>query len=202
MEGALFYWGFWLFWVISTFFLPKQNPYRMKLAATILIAIILSNYYLILGKFEMNVSGLFVLIVSYFFLSHEKWSTIIYSIICSLIISMAYTGFQLLEIFDPVWVIFKREWMLAVGMVFLTILLQNKLKGRLLAVLSGTIQGEVLYSIILNKNNLPHQVSDLNYLDVCSLISILLVIWSLLENAGVIFQNHWSFLEKSKQKST
>ncbi|NEX80283.1 hypothetical protein G4Z05_15740 [Bacillus thermocopriae] len=202
MEGTLFYWGFWLFWVIATFFLPNQNPYRMKLAATILISIILSKYYLILGKFEMNISGLFLLITSYFFLSHEKWSTIIYSIICSLIISLAYTGFQLLEIFDPVWVIFKREWMLAVGMVFLTILLQNTLKGRLLVVLSGTIQGEVLYSIILNKNNLPHQVSDLNYLDVCSLISILLVIWSLLENVGVIFQNHWSFLEKSKQKSS
>ncbi|MED3625305.1 YphA family membrane protein [Neobacillus thermocopriae] len=202
MEGTLFYWGFWLFWVIATFFLPNQNPYRMKLAATILISIILSKYYLILGKFEMNISGLFLLITSYFFLSHEKWSTIIYSIICSLIISLAYTGFQLLEIFDPVWMIFKREWMLAVGMVFLTILLQNTLKGRLLVVLSGTIQGEVLYSIILNKNNLPHQVSDLNYLDVCSLISILLVIWSLLENVGVIFQNHWSFLEKSKQKSS
>ncbi|WP_420489110.1 YphA family membrane protein, partial [Neobacillus vireti] len=41
MEGSLFYWVLWLFWVYITFFMDKQNRYRAKLAVVTLLVIIL-----------------------------------------------------------------------------------------------------------------------------------------------------------------
>ncbi|MFJ7725539.1 hypothetical protein ACIQXV_05160 [Neobacillus sp. NPDC097160] len=202
MEGAMFYWICWSLWVYLTFLLNRGNPYRFKLSAIILILLLLSNFQLKVGIFEVQAGGLFLLITSYLFISQEKRGAMIYYFICSFIISMAYVTFHLFEIFDPIWIIFKKEWMMAIVFGCLAILLQKTLKGRLLIMICGTMQGEFLYAFILNKFPFPHPIGALEYLDVCSLIAALLVGWSLLENAGPIIQNHIHFFEKGKQKSS
>jgi hypothetical protein len=185
-----------------TFILNKQNTYRLKMSIIVLTVIILSNYHFSINSFELHASGIFLLVVSYVFYSREKLGAIFYFFICSLIVSIAYVTFHLFEIFDPIWVIFKKEWMMAICFGYLAILLQKTLKGRLLIIVSGTMQGEFLYAYILNKLQFSYSVGAFAYLDVCSLIAALLVGWSLLENAGSIFQNHVHFFEKGKQKSS
>ncbi|WP_420489081.1 hypothetical protein [Neobacillus vireti] len=39
-------------------------------------------------------------------------------------------------------------------------------------------------------------------MDVFALTVLLLVSWSILENAGIYYQNHLQFLAKGKQKSS
>lgn len=202
MEGAAFYLIFWMFWVYLTFILPKDNPYRLRVAAAVLILIIFSNHHFSFGMVDVYGSGVVILGYSYLFISKEKQRVIIYLLICSLIITIAYVTFHLFEIFDPVWLIFKKEWMMGIGIGYLAIILQNTLKGRLLIIFSGTMQGELLYAYILNKFQFPHSIGDFAYLDVCALISAVTVGWSLLENAGAVLQNHFHFLEKTKQKSS
>ncbi|EKN69616.1 membrane protein [Neobacillus bataviensis LMG 21833] len=202
MEGAMFYWICWSFWVYLTFLQNKKNPYRLKLSAIILILLFLSNFQFVAGSFEIKAGGLFLLITSYFFLSGEKRRAIIYYFICSLIVSIAYVTFHLFEVFDPVWIIFKKEWMMGIIFGYLVILLQKTLKGRLLIIMIGTMQGEFLYAFILNKFPFPYPIGAFEYLDGCALIVVLLVGWSLLENAGSISQNHFHFFEKGKQKSS
>jgi hypothetical protein len=85
---------------------------------------------------------------------------------------------------------------------FLAIILLTSLKDRLLIVVSGTMQGEILYAFYLSKFEFSYPIGTMAYLDVASLVIILLVGWGALENAGTFFQNHFHFLEKGKQKSS
>ncbi len=202
MEGSMFYWIVWLFWVYITFFMNKQNPYRTKLASVILILIILSNVRFMFMSFEFFASGLFMLLSSYIILSKKKLGSLLYAFICSFIVTIAYVTFNLFVIFDPVWVIFQKEWMMGICFSCLAILLQTSLKDRLLMIVSGTMQGEVLYAFYLSKFEFSNPIGTMAYLDAVSLITILLVSWSMLENAGTFFQKHFDFLEKGKQKSS
>ncbi len=202
VEGAIFYWTCWAVWIYLTFILEKRNPYRMKLAAIVLIVLILSNFQFKVSVFEIQASGLFILVISYFFISQEKRTAIIYYFICAVIISIAYVTFHLFEIFDPIWIIFKKEWMMGIVLWYLAILLQKTLKGRLLILFAGAMQGEILYALILNKFQFPYLIGAYASLDVCSLTALLLVGWSALENVGTVMQNHFHFFEKGKQKSS
>ncbi|MFL6555731.1 MAG: hypothetical protein ACJ8MO_06420, partial [Bacillus sp. (in: firmicutes)] len=193
MEGAIFYWVFWGFWIYLTFILEKQNPYRLKLAAIIVIVLILSNVQFPVGEFEIQASGLFILGSCYLFMSQEKRGALIYFFICSFIVSIAYVTFHLFEIFDPIWIIFKKEWMMGITMSYLAILLQKTLKGRLLILFAGAMQGEILYAFILNKFQFPYIIGTFAYLDVCSLTALLLTGWSTLENIGSILQTHFHY---------
>ncbi|MEH6906930.1 hypothetical protein V7103_18450 [Neobacillus drentensis] len=202
MEGEIFYWTCWVFWIYLTFLLEKQNPYRIKLAAIVLIVLILSNIQIKVSVFEIQASGLFILGISYLFISQEKRTAIIYYFICAVIISITYVTFHLFEIFDPIWIIFKKEWMMGIVLWYLAILLQKTLKGRLLILFAGAMQGEILYALILNKFQFPYLIGAYASLDVCSLTALLLVGWSALENVGTVMQNYFHFFEKGKQKSS
>jgi hypothetical protein len=202
MEGSIFYWILWVFWVYVTFFMNKQNHYRSKLATFILVLIILSNVHFMFMSFEVHASGLFMLLLSYIILSKKKLGSLLYAFICSFIVTIAYVTFNLFVIYDPVWVIFQKEWMMGICFSCLAIFLLTSLKDRLLIIVSGTMQGEILYAFYLSKFEFSYPIGAIAYLDVFSLITILLVSWSILENAGTYFQNHFHFLEKSKQKSS
>jgi hypothetical protein len=202
MEGSMFYWILWVFWIYVTFFMNKQNLYRSKLGSVILVLIILSNVHFKIMSFEFYASGLFILLLSYIILGKKKLGSLLYAFICSFIVTIAYVTFNLFVIYDPVWVIFQKEWMMGICFSCLAIFLQTSLKDRLLIIVSGTMQGEILYAIYLSKFEFSYPIGTIAYLDVFSLITILLVSWSILENAGTFFQNHFHFLEKGKQKSS
>lgn len=202
MEGAIFYWVFWLFWVILTFFVSKQNPYRVRLAAMVLIVIICSASKISIGNTDIILSGAIVLLFAYSFLGQEKGRTIGYSLICSLIVSIAYVTFQLFEIFDPIWILFNRDLMMGIVIGYVVLLLQKTLKGRLLIAVCGTMQGEFLYGYIVSNFQFPYQIGGYSYLDVCSLVAVLLAAWSLLEAAGPFLQSHFQFPNRGKQKTS
>lgn len=202
MEGTTYYWIFWLFWVFLTFFLNRENPYRLKLSVFILTDIFLSEFHYSLGNNQLYAGGFFLMMVTYYLISREKLGTILYFFISSFIVSISYVTFHLFEIYDPVWIIMNKQWMISIFLGYLAILLQKTLKGRLFIILSGTMQGEILYAYILNKYQFPYSIGGFEYLDVLSLMSALLVGWSCFENAGIIFQNHFHFSEKAKQKSS
>jgi hypothetical protein len=180
----------------------KQNLYRSKLGSVILVLIILSNVHFKVMSFEFYASGLFILLLSYIILGKKKLGSLLYAFICSFIVTIAYVTFNLFVIYDPVWVIFQKEWMMGICFSCLAIFLQTSLKDRLLIIVSGTMQGEILYAFYLSKFEFSYPIGTIAYLDVFSLITILLVSWSILENAGTFFQNHFHFLEKGKQKSS
>ncbi|SDM45951.1 hypothetical protein [Bacillus sp. OK048] len=202
MEGSLFYWILWSFWVYITFVMDKSNRHRSALAACILVVIILSNTHFMVAGFEYYAGGLFLLILSYIILSKKKLGSLLYAFICSFILTISYVTFNLFVIYDPIWVIFEKEWMMGICFSCLAIFLQTSLKERMLIFVSGTMQGEILYAYYLRKFELSYPIGTVAYLDVSALTILLLVSWSILENAGPFFQNHFHFFEKGKQKSS
>jgi hypothetical protein len=190
MEGNMFYWICWMYWVYLTFLLDKKNPYRLKLSAVILVIIIFSKIHFSVFSFDIYFSGLSLLLISYMLIGKEKKALIFYYFICSFIITISYVTFHLFEIFDPIWVIFKDNWMIAICVSILALMLQKNLRGRILIAVSGTMQGEILYAYILSKYPFPYSIGSFAYLDVCLLISAILTGWSFLENAGTYFGNH------------
>lgn len=202
MEGTMFYFICWSCWVFLTFIVNRQNPYRLKLSCALLMIIILANAHFIVGSYDIYAGGVLMLFIAYLSISKESTKKMIYFFICSFIITIFYVSFHLFEIFDPVWIIFNPDWMMGISLGYLSIILQKTLKGRLLMLISGMMQGEFLYAYILNKYPFPYSIGDFSYLDVCSLTSALLLGWSCLENAGGFFENYFSSIEKGKQKSS
>jgi hypothetical protein len=196
----MFYWISWSIWVYLTFILKKENSYRRRLTTALLLVIILSNIHFPFWRFEINLSGLFLLIICYTAISGEKRKTIIYFYICSFIVSIAYVTFHLFEIFDPIWLIFKKEWMVGICIGYLSILLEKTVRGRLLIIISGTMQGEILYAYILSRYEFPYQIGSFAYLDACALTAALLLGWSCIEKFATFFENYFNIIEKEKQK--
>ncbi|WP_342432141.1 hypothetical protein [Neobacillus sp. FSL H8-0543] len=202
MDGSLFYWILWSLWVYLTFIMNKQHPLRFGMSACILVIIILSDVHFTVGGYQVLASGVFTLVLSYIILGKEKNGVLLYAIICSVIVTISYVTFRLFEIFDPVWIIFPKIWMMSIGLLFLGILLQNTLKRRLLIIICGTMHGEICYAFFLNRFQFSYPIGALPYLDICVLATMLLLVWSFLENAGTILQNQFRFPHKGKQKST
>lgn len=202
MEGLVFYWIQWCYWIYLTFILNKQNPYRFLLSAYILILMIVANFHFIFAGFDFYAGGLFLLFLSYSFTYKKQKNKFVYFFICSFIVTIAYAAFQLFEIFDPVWVIFNKDWMMGIGICYLAVLLQKGLKDRLLIITSGSMQGEILYAFILRKYDFPYPIGTLAYLDVFTISISLLTAWSFLENASIYFENYYHLNQKGKQKSS
>ncbi|WP_042355255.1 YphA family membrane protein [Bacillus rubiinfantis] len=202
MEGGIFYWCFWAAWVYITFILGRRNPYRLKLAVIVLSVLAFSTSHFRIGTIQVAWSGVLLLLFSYSFLAQAKVRYILYYSFCSLIISIAYCSFHLFEVFDPVWLLFKKEWMISICICYLTILLQKNISHRLVIAVSGTIQGDCLTAFIFNKLHISYAVAALSYLDICSLIMMLIGCWSLLEKAGVLLHHHLPTLDRNKHKSS
>jgi hypothetical protein len=202
VEGSVFYWVCWSVWVIFTFIINKQNPYRLKITAFILVLLILANFHCTIAGFNFNMGGLFLLFLSYSLTYKKQVKTITYFFICSFIVTIAYVSFRLFEISDPVWIIFNKDWMIGIICCFLAILLQKRLKDRLLIIASGTMQGEILYGYMLDKYDFSYLIGSLDYLDIFSCSAVLLIGWSCLENASFYFENNFNIGQKGKQKSS
>lgn len=202
MEGVMFYWIMWLFWIYVTFLLNRKHPYRYKLSAVLLIVLIFANFHIQFWGFDLYLGGAFLLFVSYSFFTGSNKPTVFYFLICSIIVMLAYTAFHLFEIFDPAFLIFKREWMMGISLGYLVSLLQKSFTGRLMALISGTMQGEILYALILSKYDFAYPIGSFSYLDTWSLTTLLLFGWSLIERAIALIGNHSYLVQRGKQKSS
>jgi hypothetical protein len=202
MEGSIFLWIVWTFWVYLTFILKKKHTYRLPLSAAVLMVIILANFHLTIRGFDFYAGGLFLLIISYLSLYKTTKRMMFYYFICSMTITIAYSAFRLFEIFDPAWLIFNKKLMMGIFIGYITVLLQKTLRGRLFIMISGTMQGEILYAFILNKHHFPYPIGSFEYLDVFSLTMALLTGWSCLETASLFFEKYIQSGQKDKQKSS
>ncbi|SFA98350.1 hypothetical protein SAMN04488577_1971 [Bacillus sp. cl95] len=202
MEGILFYWISWSIWISATFILSKKNSIRTRLAVHILILIILSNYHVQLGNFQFYASGLYILLVAYASLRKERKRVILYLSVCSIIVAASYSSFHLYELFDPVWLFMKREWMLGILLCYLSILMQKKLKFRMIIVMTGAMQGDILNALLLSRHSLPYPIGGLSFLDVCATACSLIFLWSALEHSSKFFEQYLPFQEKGNQKSS
>jgi hypothetical protein len=184
MKGLYFYSFFWMIWMIATFFMKKTRQ-RTMLAAISLITIILSSVSLYIGSFHVTLSFLFLFFVSCYFAAKQTRRKLLYLVIAALTIAFAYTSIQLFVLFDPVWIWMDRTWMIAVMLFIICFLFYENIQLRLLCLIIGSCQGEVLYSIISKRVAFSYVIGSFSFLDTISISAFCLLIWTLFEHIAV-----------------
>lgn len=91
---------------------------------------------------------------------------------------------------------------MAIILAYIVLILQKTLKGRLILLVSGTMQGEILFAIVVDKLSFNYPVGSFDYLDICAISAGLILGWSFLENARIIFETHLIVNQSEKQKSS
>ncbi|MBY0122576.1 hypothetical protein [Bacillus sp. S/N-304-OC-R1] len=200
MEGLTFYWITWIYWVISTFFMKKGSLSRFYLSLWILMLIIISPYSFSLYDFEISFASIMLLVTLFLMVSTIKSLKAAYVLLSSFIIMLAYVCFHLFELFDPVLLIFPRNWMLAILLISLTFILQANKLYRFIILILGSIQGEFLYAYILNKYSFPFLIGSYAYLDAIALSTALAAAWTSFEYLTSFYEKHLNQIEKEKQK--
>ncbi|MGG0716681.1 hypothetical protein ABE096_03655 [Robertmurraya massiliosenegalensis] len=199
MEGIIFLWLFWMYWILATFFMAK-NRTRLFISITILIAIIFSTYSIEVLGMKITLTTLYLLLISYIFMAKQKERKGIYLFIASFIIMLAFTTFHLFELYDPVWIIFNRNMMLAFLLTYLTLLLYNDLKFRIVILICGTIHGEFLYAFVLKNITSSYLIGSFAFFDVIALsVGIMLIIHAF-KRVSLYFEYQIKHLERGKQK--
>ncbi|MCH1624763.1 YphA family membrane protein [Ferdinandcohnia quinoae] len=197
MEGAYFYWISWLAWVICTFFMNKGKQ-RTNIAILLLLLIILSPHYIDIGNTKLNVNLIIILLFCYKELSVKTMKQQLYIFICVFTISMAYGSFQLFELFDPVWLLFDRKWMFSVILIYITLMIFKDIKSRIIGLLIGAIQGDILFGFVLSKLQFQYVIGSFVFLDVAAISAFIIIMWTGLEELFKHFD--LLFQKNSKQK--
>jgi hypothetical protein len=202
MEGIFFYWTFWVLWICMTFFVSKYNPNRVKYSVIILLSIILSSQYIQAWGLEVSVVSLLFLLIAYYEVGKMKGKSMAYFLITSFILMLAYGSFQLFELFDPVWLILDRNWMFAVVLTYMTIMMHNQHTQRIMVLIFGSIHGEIIYSLVLDVYSMKVPIGTLRFLDVISISVCLILAWSGFEKLASLFEGHVYQLEKGRGKQS
>ncbi len=202
MEGIIFYWTFWVLWICTTFFMSRTNPKRVTYTVIILISIILSSHSIHFWGLEVSVISIFFIFLAYLEVGKMKGKSMAYFLITSFILMLAYGSFQLFELFDPVWLILDRNWMFAVVLTYMTIMMHKEVYKRVIALIFGSIHGEIVYSLVLDVYSMEIPIGSLQFLDVISISMCLILAWSGFEKLTSLFEGHIYQLEKGRGRQS
>lgn len=201
MDGLWFFLLSWMGWVWSTFIMDKKYEYRFRISLGMLALIIASPYGMDLGGIEIQWSALILFI----YILHE---TVLLSkraffsfFVSSFIVMLAYVSFLLFELFDPVWVVFDREWMIALAGICLCSFLQTHYRIRVAVLISGLLQGDILYSFLMKKLLFHYPVATLAFLDIIAVTGMLLAIWAGISHIAAVAGSYIN-QGRGKQKSS
>ncbi|CAM4062439.1 hypothetical protein [Mesobacillus thioparans] len=203
MEGLYFYWLAWIGWIWVTFIMDKNHRHRQKWALWLLAVIIAAPYKVDILFFELHMSAVPIAMFIFFETRRKKTGSFLYLFLTSFIIMLAYTSFLMFELFDPVWVLFDRNIMLGATGFYLAILLHKEKHDRLLALLTGFLQGDIIFSVVLSRFNFPHAVASMGFMDLLFISGWMLIAWSAVESViAVMSKSTLNEAEGEEQKTS
>lgn len=192
VEGGYFYFLAWMGWIVTTFFL-KKDTVRFKLSAVILLFIICSQAVISFASITISVNALLLGGISFVGIAaYSVWKKI-YTLLCALIIAMLYASFFLIELYDPIWIVVDRTWMLSSILVYTSVLLHRDRILRIWGLYAGALQGEVFVAFILKAFNFPYQLGSLQFFNM---IAVSTMFCSLLYGIGKVMTYTGQFKQK------
>ncbi|WP_318508558.1 hypothetical protein [Bacillus sp. T3] len=180
----------------------KNSKYRIATATCILILISLTPYEIALVGFQINLAVIFLYLYSLGHIILVKKKVGIHNLLCTYVLMLAYASFLLFELYDPVWILFNRVWMIACVLGYLSVMLFSDKKDRILFLIIAIIQGEFLFAMIVKKIGFAYSVGTGQFLDTLSSAVLVLVIWSICESIIVSLDQYMNQHVRGKQKST
>ncbi|MCJ7839449.1 hypothetical protein MUB24_00715 [Lederbergia sp. NSJ-179] len=187
MTGIIFLLFVWILWIFATFLMDKQETYRWATALFALVLIICLPLRLSFNGLLMSGPCLIVLMICYLVAVKLPFKKQIFLLISFLSLILGYTGFQLLELYDPIMIIIDRKILLSfILFVVSYFIYPSSLLERILFICLGILQGDLLFAIILAKWNIPYLIGSLETFDVLS-ITIFTIMLSYLVSRAFTF---------------
>lgn len=196
MEGIFFYWFSWFMWTFATFIM-KKNKYRTYVAFGLLVCIIFiqKNVYIVGMTFTLSFIAVLLLVYSYIGL--QKLTKILYLLIITMMVAMAYVGLELLALYDPVIILFQRNWLIAAFVIMLILVTVRDPIQRGAVLIAGMGQGEMIHALFLREIYVHKLVGSLAYFDIIASAFFLLVAWQFIEKAVQLLGNHVTTVENT-----
>ncbi|WP_312098578.1 hypothetical protein [Niallia sp.] len=201
MEGLIFLFCTWFIWIITTFFMDKENQKRTEFSIYLLLAIVLSPFKWEWHDISCSILLVVILIISFFYTGRLRWKTAIYIIISSFFMMLAYTTYELMAIIDPIWKFLPDPWLKASMLFVLVLLLHKNIVCQILILLIGSINGEILLSGILRNYQMEYSVGSMTFFDFLMLGVLGFLSLSYIRKILVKWEQHVFMLEKERQKN-
>ncbi|PFJ12175.1 hypothetical protein COD67_09020 [Bacillus cereus] len=199
MDGSTFYVVAWVGWIIVTFFM-KKDSIRWKLGAGILFFIICSPLHVTIASFMVSVNALLLCIISFIGITlYSIWKKL-YSLLSALIIAMLYASFHLLEIYDPIWIVVDRVYLLSSALVYASVLLHEDRILRLCSLYVGMLQGELLVTLIFRKLHFPYDCGSLAFFDIVAVSTLFMAVLFWIAKTSVYMEQFKSKTRKRKAR--
>ncbi|MEC1374807.1 hypothetical protein P9D39_10920 [Heyndrickxia oleronia] len=201
MDGFYSLFFLWSVWIYTTFILSRQNQLRFRIAFLSLLLLIVYPFSISLFSIPMQLSSIILLIICYFYFSKLKFWKKVYMFLAIFIIMIGYSGFSLLELYDPVWIFMDRKFLFGFVLFLLAQLLYPRsLPSQILCAFTGTIHGEIIYSLILKKWGFPYIIGDRSCLDICALVIFFLLSWFMINKMITSITLKNNVLKENKAK--
>ncbi|WP_088102224.1 YphA family membrane protein [Halalkalibacter urbisdiaboli] len=168
MDGVFIYWFGWMAWALVTFLLPKTKA-RLYLAIFILLLIILIPHQGEIVGYHVNFGYIVAVVYCSFHFRKMRWPTLLYTSLISCIIASAYASYHLILLYDPVISLYDSRLVISAiifGMAYFTF---STWKNRFLVTMSGLLQGEWMYTMIVKKLFMTATVGSLYFFDIMAL---------------------------------
>lgn len=181
MEGLFFYWAAWAAWVVITFFMNKGRN-RTQAAVFLLAVIGFSNKFVTVGGWDINIALLIVLISAYVKLAAYGSSRLLYMILVCHMVALAYIGFTMYRLYDPIVLWFHPTWMMAVLIFLLVQILVKSFPSKCLATGVGIGHGHFIYVWMMSRITIS--AGSLALFDLFAACFLMLAVWHGYEQAS------------------
>lgn len=200
MDGQFFYWFTWMLWIQATFFLDKGHKNRLNFAILLLVAIILSPYKLSIVGFEISLLAACLYIGIFFYITTFKKTKLLYFLLSTFFTMLAYCSFHLFSILDPIWILFKKEWLLSIMLIIVARLVYNEPIKQIVLMIFGSINGDILYGILLKKYQYSYTIGSMSFFDSLLIGMTAIIGFYTIKFYLLRWERYVYIMEKEKQK--
>jgi len=180
LEDLLFYWFSWILWVIVTFFFKKTRA-RFYLAVWILIVMIVKPLTIPGIQGDISLAYIFLTLGAMIWIGQTiKWHHFL-SMITMTSLAFLYAALQLSYWFSPVIFLIHETWLVAVIMVFVTLLVVSKPHNRVPWLIVACCIGNFWQAVVVSPLTSGLHLGFNHFFNDVSAMVILLVAWHVVE---------------------
>lgn len=177
MDGLYFLYINWMLWVVVYFFLSKVKK-RLWISSSLLLLIITSSFDVQISEVTISLANLLIIVGSFIIIAiHSRQH--IRTTCLALSVCIGYVGALMWEMVSPVWIFAPRFLIYSVLACMLMLLISQSMWLRIAIWGLGSSVGEIVYSLLLMDYGFQDPVGDPAYLDIFSLVILLIVITSI-----------------------
>ncbi|MFY4775965.1 YphA family membrane protein [Metabacillus sp. RGM 3146] len=187
MEGIFYYWIMWGAFIAAAF-LWKKSAERTIAVFFILINLASSQMFIHTSSFSVGMAYLEIWGLSFGLIAVKRYFTSFSFLLLAFAMMAGYTAIMLFQLFDPVWFIIDRFYILLILFGGLSLYFGKDFLNRLSLFIVALSQGEFLYWAVLRHFYDGLTIGGHGYLDLLAAGGGVIGIWSAVEyfshNAG------------------